>query len=71
MRSVHLTLHCAFEREVKERLIPRNPTDDCITPKELKVEKMTRLPEHSKACLDAANTRGILPMFYKELQKKI
>ena len=27
VRSVHLTLHCAFERAVKERLISRNPTD--------------------------------------------
>ena len=32
VRSVHLMLHCAFERAVKERLIPRNPTDDCIAP---------------------------------------
>ena len=33
VRSVHLMLHCAFERAVKERLISRNPTDDCIAPK--------------------------------------
>ena len=33
VHSVHLMLHCAFERAVKERLIPRNPTDDCIAPK--------------------------------------
>lgn len=33
VRSVHLMLHSAFERAVKERLIPRNPTDDCIAPK--------------------------------------
>lgn len=38
IRSVHLMLHCAFERAVKERLIPRNPTDDCIAPKVRKVE---------------------------------
>ena len=37
VRSVHLMLHCAFERAVKERLIPRNLTDDCIAPKIRKV----------------------------------
>ncbi len=67
VRSVHLTLHCAFERAVKERLIPRNPTDDCIAPKVRKVEMKTLLPEHLKTYLDAANTRNVLPMFYLEL----
>ena len=38
VRSVHLMLHCAFERAVKERLISRNPTNDCITPKIQKFE---------------------------------
>ena len=33
VRSVHLMLHSVFEWAVKERLIPRYPTDDCITPK--------------------------------------
>lgn len=66
-RSVHLTLHCAFERAVKERLIPRNPTDDCIAPKVQKVEMKTRLPKHLKSYLDAANARDVLPMFYLEL----
>ena len=32
VRSVHLMLHAALERAVKERLIPRNPTEDCIAP---------------------------------------
>ena len=67
VRSVHLTLHCAFERAVKERLIPRNPTDDCIAPKVQKVEMKTLLPEHLKSYLDAASTRDVLPMFYLEL----
>jgi len=67
VRSVHLALHCAFERAVKERLIPRNPTDDCIAPKVQKVEMKTLLPEHLKAYLDAANARNVLPMFYLEL----
>ena len=29
VRSLHLMLHSAFERAVKERLILRNPTEDC------------------------------------------
>ncbi len=67
VRSVHLTLHCAFERAMKERLIPRNPTDDCIAPKVRKIEMKTLLPEHLKDYLDAANARNVLPMFYLEL----
>ena len=67
VRSVHLMLHSAFERAVKERLIPRNPTDDCIAPRVRKVEMKTLRPEHLKAYLDAADARGVLPMFYLEL----
>ena len=67
VRSVHLMLHSAFERAVKERLIARTPTDDCIAPKVQKVEMKTLRPEHLKAYLDAANARGVLPMFYLEL----
>lgn len=67
VRSVHLMLHCAFERAVKERLIPRNPTDDCIAPKVRKFEMKILESEHMKAYLDAANVRGLLPMFYLEL----
>jgi integrase len=67
VRSVHLMLHCAFERTVKERLIPRNPTDDCIAPKVRKFEMKILAPEHIKAYLDAANAREMLPMFYLEL----
>lgn len=67
VRSVHLTLHCAFERAVKERLIPRNFTDDCIAPKVQKIEMKTLLPEQLKSCLNAVNARDILPMFYLKL----
>jgi len=67
VRSVHLMLHSAFERAVKERLIPRNPTDDCIAPKVQKVEMKTLRPEHLKSYLTAADARGVLPMFYLEL----
>jgi len=67
VRSVHLMLHSAFERAVKERLIPRNPTDDCIAPKVQKVETKTLRPEHLKSYLEAADARGVLPMFYLEL----
>ena len=38
VRSVHLMLHAALERAVKERLIPRNPSEDCIAPKPRKIE---------------------------------
>ncbi len=67
VRSVHLMLHSAFERAVKERLISRNPTDDCIAPKVQKVEMKTLRSERLKSYLEAADARGVLPMFYLEL----
>ena len=60
-------LHCALDRAVKERLIPRNPCEDCIVPKPRKLEMKILPPEHMKAYLDAAEARGLLPMFYLEL----
>jgi len=67
VRSLHLMLHNAFERAVKERLILRNPTEDCIAPKIQKFEMQILQPEHIKDYLDAADKRGLLPMFYLEL----
>ena len=67
VRSLHLMLHSAFERAVKERLIPRNPTEDCIAPKIQKFEMQILQPKHIKEYLNAANARGLLPMFYLEL----
>lgn len=65
--SVHLMLHTALERAVKERLIPRNPCEDCIVPKPRKLDMKILPPEHMKAYLEAAEQRGLLPMFYLEL----
>ena len=45
----------------------RNPTEDCIAPKIRKFEMQILQPEHIKDYLDAANKRGLLPMFYLEL----
>ena len=53
VRSVHLMLHSVFERAVKERLIPCNPTDDCIALKVRKVEMKTLRPEHLESYLDS------------------
>ena len=60
-------LHNALNRAVKERLILRNPTEDCIAPKVQKFEMQILQPEHIKTYLDAADKRGLLPMFYLEL----
>ena len=59
--------HSALERAVKDRLIPRNPTEDCIAPKVQKNEMQILPPEHIKDYLDTADRRGLLPMFYLEL----
>ena len=67
VHSVHLMLHCALDRAVKERLISRNPCEDCIVPKPRKLDMKILTPEHMKAYLEAAAARGMLPMFYLEL----
>lgn len=67
VRSVHLMLHAALEREVKERLIPRNPTEDCIAPKPRKIEMQILPSKDMYAYLEAAKARDLLPMFYLEL----
>lgn len=67
VRSLHLMLHCAFERAVKERLIQRNATDDCIAPKVRKVKINIFSLKSIKAYLEAAILNGTLPMFYLEL----
>ncbi|MEY8312483.1 site-specific integrase [Oscillospiraceae bacterium 42-9] len=67
VRGIHLMLHNALDRAVKERLIQRNPTADCIAPK-LEKKEMKFLPaEDMKAYLDEADRRHVLPMFYLEL----
>ena len=60
-------LHNALDRAVKERLILRNPADDCIPPKIPKHEMRILPPEQIKSYLTAADQRGVLPMFYLEL----
>ena len=67
VRSLHLMLHNALNRAVKERLILRNPTEDCIAPKVQKFEMQILKPEHIKIYLNAADKRGLLPMFYLKL----
>ena len=67
VRCAHLMLHAALERAVKERLIPRNPTEDCIAPKPRKIEMQILPSEDIHTYLEAAKARDLLPMFYLEL----
>lgn len=67
VRGIHMMLHNALDRAVRERLILRNPTEDCIIPKLEKKEMKILRPENIKAYLAAAERRGVLPMFYLEL----
>ena len=66
IRGIHTMLHNALDRAVKERLILRNPADDCIPPKIPKHEMKILPPEQIKSYLTAADQRGVLPMFYLE-----
>ena len=67
IRGIHTMLHNALDRAVKERLIFRNPANDCIPPKIPKHEMKILPPEQIKSYLTAAEQRGVLPMFYLEL----
>lgn len=67
VRGIHMMLHNALDRAVKERLILRNPTEDCIIPKLVKQEMKILHPEDMGAYLQAADKRDVLPMFYLEL----
>ena len=59
VRGIHMMLHNALDRAVKERLILRNPTEDCIIPKIQKQEMKILHPEDMKAYLEAAEKRTI------------
>ena len=67
VRGVHIMLHSALDRAVKERLLIRNPTDNCVAPKVQHQEMKTLQPEDLKAYLDAEERRNALAMFYLEL----
>ena len=67
VRGLHMMLHNCFERARKERLIMRNPTEDCIIPKIEKKEMKILRQEDIGAYLKAADARGMLPMFFLEL----
>ena len=67
VRGIHMMLHNALDRAVKEKLILTNPTENCIIPKIEKQEMKILHPDHISAYLDAAEQRGALPMFYLEL----
>ena len=67
VRGVHIMLHGALDRAVKERLLIRNPADSCVVPKVQHQEMKTLQPEDLKAYLDAAERRNALAMFYLEL----
>ena len=67
VRGIHMMLHNALDRAVKEKLIPSNPTENCIIPKIEKQEMKILHPDHISAYLNAAERRNALPMFYLEL----
>ena len=67
VRGLHMMMHNCLNRAVKERLILRNPTKDCIVPKIEKQEMKILKPEDIGAYLKEADRRGVMAMFYLEL----
>ena len=66
IQGLHRMFHMCLQRAVKERLIPYNPSDDCILPKDEKKEIKCLKPEDAKKYLAEAERQGILPMFFLE-----
>ena len=64
VRGMHTMLHNCLDRAVKEKLIPYNPSNDCIIPKLQKKEMKILKPEDMAAYLKEADQRGALPMFF-------
>ena len=64
VRGMHTMLHNCLDQAVKEKLIPYNPSDDCIIPKLQKEEMKILKPEDMAAYLKEADQRGVLPMFF-------
>ena len=58
IRGLHTMLHNCLNRAVKERLILRNPSDDCIVPKQQKKEQIYSLPP--------LTTRELLPIHFSQ-----
>ena len=67
VRGIHMMLHNALDRAVKEKLILTNPTENCIIPKIEKQEMKILHPDPISSYLNAAERRNALPMFYLEL----
>ena len=67
VRGLHMMMHNCLNRAVKEHLIFRNPTEDCIVPKVEKTEMKILKPEDIGAYLKEADRRGVMAMFYLEL----
>ena len=67
VRGVHIMLHSALDRAVKEKLLLHNPAEDCVVPKLQRQEMRTLKPEDMRAYLEAAERRGVLALFYLEL----
>ena len=56
IRGIHTMLHNALDRAVKERLIVRNPADDCVPPKIPKHEMKILPPEQIKILPDGSRS---------------
>ena len=67
VRGIHMMLHNALDRAMKEKLILSNPTENCIIPQIEKQEMKILHSDHISAYLNAAERRNALPMFYLEL----
>lgn len=67
VHGLHMMMHNCLERAVKERLLLRNPADDCIAPKIQRKEMKVLKPENIGVYLKAAEELDVLPMFFLEL----
>ena len=67
IRGMHNMLKACLSSAVEERLILRNPAEGCKLPKAENKEMKVLTQDQLGSYLDAANNRGLLPMFFLEL----
>lgn len=64
--GLHAMLHNCLNRAVKDWWILRNPSDDCIVPKQQKWETRILQANQVSAYLRMADEQGVLPLFFLE-----
>ncbi len=67
VRNMYFFMSHALDRAVKEKLIPSNPTEDCILPRKEKTEMKTLPLDQLSKFFEEARRSGVFELYYTEL----